>query len=48
MKTSTYLAMLIGWVIGGIICCLMFEHDFAVTVGGAAGMTMLYIRSKLE
>ena len=48
MKTSTYLSLLIGWVIGGVISCLMFGHDFAVTVGGAVGMTMLYIRSKLE
>ena len=48
MKISTYLSLLIGWIIGGVISCLMFEGDFVITVGGIAGMTILYLRSKFD
>lgn len=46
MKTSTYLSTLIGWTIGGIFSYLVLEYDFSVTIGGIAGMTVLYFLSK--
>ena len=48
MKTITYLSALTGWIIGGIFSCLVLEYDFSVTIGGIAGMTVLYFLSKLK
>ena len=48
MKTSTYLSLLIGCIIGGVISYIMFEGEVAITVGGAVGMTILYLRSKFN
>ena len=46
MKTSTYLSMLIGWLIGGVISYYSFDMDFKFTIGGAVMFTLAYFITK--
>ena len=48
MRFGTYLSMLLGWIIGGIIGCLILKTDTQIylTIGGIIMYTVAYFLTK--